>query len=219
MPVYATDGLLGSIASVPRVDLGDPSAPAEVIVLASGDNAGPGVEEFCRVSREMIARVEPRGVYLNLPRHDVPRASDAVAAAHRHLPGKPETLTIPLLEEQVQVDTHVVELGYVQIRKKVDEFLDERTVPLRFQEVEVERVPIDRVVPEMIDPDMDGDTYVVPVIEEEVIVTRQLRLREELRIRRSVNQHEESLQTPFRRERVFVEEHWYDEDEGRGTRQ
>ena len=39
MQVYATDGLLGSVASVPRVDLGDPSAPAEVIVLASPENA------------------------------------------------------------------------------------------------------------------------------------------------------------------------------------
>ena len=40
MHVDATDGPIGSVASVPRVDLGDPSAPAEVIVLASQANAG-----------------------------------------------------------------------------------------------------------------------------------------------------------------------------------
>ena len=69
---------------------------------------------------------------------------------------------------------------------------------------------VDRVIPEMIEPYMDGDVYVVPVIEEEVIVTRQLRLREELRIRRAVSEHTELVQTPFRRERAVVEEHWYD---------
>jgi uncharacterized protein (TIGR02271 family) len=209
MTVHATDGPLGSIASVPRVDLGDPSAPAEVIVLASGSNAGPGVEEFRRVTRDMISRVDERNVYLNLARAEVPRASAAVAAAHRRLPEGSERFTIPLAEEEIDIATRVVELGYLRIQKKVDEYLDERVVPLRHQEVQVERVPVNEVIPEMIAPYMDGDVYVVPVIEEEVIVTRQLRLREELRIRRTVGEHEETIQTPFRKERVRVEEHWH----------
>lgn len=209
MPVYATDGLVGSVASVPRVDLGDPSAPAEVIVLANQDNAGPGVEEFLRVRRDMIARVHGREVHLNVTRRDVPRASAAVSAA-QSLNGGVATFSIPVVEEALTVQTRVVELGHVSIRKQVDEYLDERTVALLHQEVEVERIPIDRIVPEMLQPYMDGDVYVVPVIEEEVIVQRQLRLKEELRIRRVVGQHETTLQTPYRRERVTVEEHWLD---------
>jgi uncharacterized protein (TIGR02271 family) len=209
MPVVATDGPVGSVASVPRVDLGDPSAPAEIIVLASGDNAGPGVEEFLRLRRDMIARVQGREIYLNVARRDVPRASAAVAAAHR-LNGGEERLTIPLVEEQLDIATRVVELGHVTVRKKVDEFLDERAVTLRHQEVEVERVPVDQLVPELIQPYMDGDVYVVPVIEEEVVIERRLRLKEELRIRRVLGQHDETLQTPFRRERVSIEEHWLD---------
>lgn len=211
MHVHATDGPLGSIASVPRVDLGDPSAPAEVIVLATDRNAGPGVEEFRRVTREMIERVDARNVYLNLPRADVPRASERVAAAYRSLRTDAERLTIPLLQEEVAVDKRVVELGYVRIRKTVEELLDERAVPLLHQEVEVERVPIDRIVPEMIEPYMDGDVYVVPVIEEEVVVTRQLRLREEIRVRRSTGERTETVQTPFRRERIAVQEHWFND--------
>lgn len=211
MSVQAEDGLLGSIASVPRVDLGDPSAPAEVIVLALQENAGPGVEEFRRVTRDMVDRVESDTLYLNLPRQAVPRASEAVASAHRRLRVEPSHISIPLVEEQVEIDTRVVELGYVQVRKRVDEFMDEQVVPLRFQEVEVERVAVDRVVPEVIEPYMDGDVYVVPVIEEEVVVTRQLRLKEELRIRRQVGQQDETIRTPFRRERVSVDQHWYDD--------
>jgi len=210
MRVEAIDGSLGSVASVPRVDLGDPSAPAEVIVLATSTNAGPGVEEFRRVSRSMIDRIDGQTIYLNVDRHDVPRASQAVSDAMRGLRAGEQRLSIPLVEEQLDVDKRVVELGYVQVRKQVEELLDERSVNLRHQQVEVERVPVDRVIPEMIEPYMDGDIYVVPVIEEEVIVTRQLRLREELRIRRSVSEHTEIVQTPFRRERAAVEEHWYD---------
>ena len=209
MPVYATDGLLGSVASVPRIDLDDPSAPAEVIVLASQVNAGPGVEEFLRVRRELIERVHGGQLHLNVARRDVPRASAAVSAAQR-LNGDGSSFTIPVAEEALTVQTRVVELGHVSIRKKVDEYLDERVVALRHQEVEVERVPVDRIVPELLQPYMDGDVYVVPVIEEEVVVQRQLRLKEELRIRRVVGEHDTTLQTPYRRERVIVEEHWLD---------
>jgi uncharacterized protein (TIGR02271 family) len=209
MPVYATDGLLGSVASAPRVDLGDPSAPAEVIVLATTANAGPGVEEFLRVRREMVERLHGGELRLNVPRRDVPRASAAVSAAQR-LNGDTSSFTIPVVEEVLSTQTRVVELGHVSIRKKVDEYLDERSVPLRHQEVQVERVPIDRIVPELLQPYMDGDVYVVPVIEEEVVVQRQLRLKEELRIRRVVGEHSTTVQTPYRRERVLVEEHWLD---------
>jgi stress response protein YsnF len=211
MQVYATDGLLGSVASVPRVDLGDPSAPAEVIVLASPDNAGPGVEEFRRVSRGMIERVEAKAIYLNESRSGVPAASSAVSAAHRRLHDG-QQLNIPIVEEQVQVDTRVVELGHVTVQKKVDEFLDERAISLRHQQVEVERVPVDRIIDEIIEPYLDGDVYVVPIIEEEIVITRRLRLKEELRVQRTIGQHEESIQTPFRRERVVITEHWYDDD-------
>ncbi len=212
MQVHATDGLLGTVASVPRVDLGDPSAPAEVIVLASPDNAGPGVEEFRRVSRGMIERVEAKAVYLNEARSGVPAASSSVSAAHRRLRNGSEQLNIPVVEEQVQVDTRVIELGHVSVQKKVDEFLDERVISLRHQQVEVERVPIDRIIDEIIEPYLDGDVYVVPIIEEEIVITRRLRLKEELRVQRTIGHHEESIQTPFRRERVVVTEHWYDDD-------
>ncbi len=43
MPVIALDGPVGSIASIPRVDLEDPTSQADIIVLANQDNAGPGV--------------------------------------------------------------------------------------------------------------------------------------------------------------------------------
>lgn len=218
MPVEALDGRIGSIASVPRVDLHDATSPSDVIVLANQDNAGPGVEEFLRVSRDLIDRVDRGVLYLNVNCRQVPRASAAVTATHR-LKDPGSRLTIPVSEEVVEVHPRIVELGHLHIRKKVDEYLDERTVRLMHHEVRVERVPIDEVIPEPIEPYMDGDVYVVPVIEEEVVIQRRLRLKEELRVHRSVAERDESIQTPFLRERVIVEEHRYDQDGTTGPRE
>lgn len=210
MQVIATDGQIGSIASVPRVELDGPTSPADIIVLANNENAGPGVEEFMRVPRDMVDRVQGGALYLNVSRQQVPRASAAVAATQR-LRGPGEKMTIQVSEEQVEVNTRVVERGFLRVQKKVDEYLDEQTVRLQHHEVQIERVPRDEVIDAPIEPYMDGDVYVVPVIEEEIIIQTRLRLKEELRVHRTVAERDETIETPFRRERVVVEEHRYAE--------
>jgi stress response protein YsnF len=211
MPVYAVDGPVGTITSIPRVDLDDPTAPARVILVANQDTAGPGVEEFLQITHDMVERIDNQGVYLSLRRAEVPPASAAVAATQRlRGEGAGEGLRIPAYEEQVGYRTRVVNLGHVRIQKKVDQLVDERELALRHQEVEVERVPVDEIVPELIEPYMDGDVYVIPVIEEEIVVERRLRLKELMRVRRTVAEHSEMVRTPYRRERIVVEEHWAD---------
>jgi stress response protein YsnF len=214
MPVIALDGRVGSIASIPRIDLEDPTSRADIVVLANHDNAGPGVEEFLRVPRELVDRVEGDSLYLNVERRRVPRASDAVSATHR-IKDSGSRLTLRAYEEVVEVTPQVVEKGYLSVQKKIDEYLDERSVELMQQEVHVERVPVDEIIPEYVEPYMDGDTYVVPVIEEEVVIQRRLRLKEELRVQRTVTARDETVRTPFRRERVVVTEYRYEvpEDE------
>ncbi len=214
MRVVATDGTIGSIASVPRIELDGPNLRSDVIVLANNENAGPGVEEFMRVSRDMIERVQGGAVYLNVSRQHVPRASAAITATQR-LRTSDEPMHIQVSEEQVVVDTRVVERGHLHIQKKVDEFLDERVVRLHHHETYIERVPRNEIVDAPIEPYMDGDVYVVPVLEEEIIIQRRLRLKEELRIHRTITTRDETIQTPFRRERLVIEEHLYNEEEPR----
>lgn len=206
MNVMAQDGPVGTVVSVPRVEIDDPTLPADVIVLANPESAGPGEEEVLRVPREMIERVERDTIYLNAERRAVPRASSAVAATHRLKMGS-SGMTMRAHEEVVEVTPRVVERGYLSIKKKVGEYLDEQTVRLSHDEVQVEHVPVDEIVPDYIAPYMDGDVYVVPVIEEEVVIQRRLRLKEEIRVRRNTVERTETIQTPFRRERVVVTEH------------
>ncbi|WP_312184139.1 YsnF/AvaK domain-containing protein, partial [Massilia timonae] len=106
-----------------------------------------------------------------------------------------EDLRIPVVEEQLTVGTRVVETGRgVRIHKTISEqpvVIDERLVR---DEMAIERVPVDRIVALEDKPvtRYEGDTLVVPVFEEVLVVERRLRIKEELRITRI--RHEERYQ-------------------------
>jgi uncharacterized protein (TIGR02271 family) len=119
-----------------------------------------------------------------------------------------EGLRIPLIEEQLAVDTRVVETGRgVRIHKTVSEqpvTIDER---LMREEMDVRHVPVDRIVAleEAPATRYEGDTLVVPVLEEVLVVERRLRIKEELhitRIRREERYHDT---VSLKAERVEIE--------------
>lgn len=119
-----------------------------------------------------------------------------------------DAVRIPVIEEQLAFGTRVVETGRgVRIHKTVSEqpvTIDER---LSRDEVQVEHVPIDRIVAAGETPAnrYEGDTLIVPVLEEVLVVERRLRIKEELHISRT--RHEERYQetVALKVERVDVE--------------
>ena len=123
-------------------------------------------------------------------------------------PSNQDSLRIPVIEEQLAVGTRVVETGRgVRIHKTVAEqpvTIDER---LSRDEVQVRHVPIDRIVDAAEAPATryEGDTLVIPVLEEVLVVERRLRIKEELHITRT--RHEERYQetVALKAERVDVE--------------
>lgn len=121
-------------------------------------------------------------------------------------PAAGETVAIPVVEEQVQIGKRVVETGTVRISKKVHE--EEVTVdePILHDEVDVERVPINKYV-ETPPPAVrhEGDTMVIPVLREEVVVQKRLLLVEELRITRRQDQTQFPQKVTLRKEEVSVD--------------
>jgi len=110
--------------------------------------------------------------------------------------GVPEPLTVPVIEEQLQVGTRTVETGRgVRIHKHVVEHPATVEESLARGEVEVRHVPVDRVVDPGAAPvtRYEGDTLVVPVLEEVLVLERRVRIKEELHI------------TVLRREQAHVE--------------
>lgn len=91
---------------------------------------------------------------------------------------------LPLAEEQVAVHKRTVEKERVRIRTVVDESTRWISESLTSEHVTVERVPVDREV-EIVPPiRQEGDTTIVPVVEEVLVVDRRLVLKEELHVRK-----------------------------------
>ena len=76
---------------------------------------------------------------------------------------------------------------------------------LRRDNVSVERVPVNRAVDAAPEARWEGDTLIVPVVEEEIVVSRRLVLREEIRIMRRQDERTVSGTEPLRRQVVDIE--------------
>jgi uncharacterized protein (TIGR02271 family) len=114
-------------------------------------------------------------------------------------------LVVPVIQETLDVDTRPVETGRVRVRKTVHEREEVVDPPLLRDEVRVERVPVNRLVDGAIPVRSEGDTLIIPLFEEVVVVEKRLLLKEELRI----TKHRVETHTPqrvtLRREEAVVE--------------
>jgi stress response protein YsnF len=101
---------------------------------------------------------------------------------------------IPVVEEAITVSKREVETGHVRVTLTTDtETVIAREI-LRGRKVDVERVPINRTLPDGQAPLQsreEGDTLVIPIVEEVAVVVKRLVLREELRLRFT------TTETPF----------------------
>ncbi|KYF75130.1 hypothetical protein BE11_39660 [Sorangium cellulosum] len=95
-----------------------------------------------------------------------------------------DELVVPVVAQELEVKKRTVESGRVRVTKEVRERVEEVEEPLARERVFVERVAIDRVVTEPPATRQEGDTLIVPVVEEVLVVEKRLVLKEELRITR-----------------------------------
>jgi stress response protein YsnF len=121
---------------------------------------------------------------------------------------KQELIRVPVIQEEAWVEKRIVDTGRgVRIHKTVAEHpcqIDER---LLRDEVEVTHVPVDRIVPLDQAPATryEGDTLVVPVLEEVLVVERRLRIKEELHITRTRREERHVDTVMLKSEQVGVE--------------
>jgi stress response protein YsnF len=123
-------------------------------------------------------------------------------------PNGQDPLKVPVVREEVQVDKQVVDTGRgVRIHKTVAEHpchIDER---LTRDLVEISHVPVDRIVPLDAAPATryEGDTLVVPILEEVLVVERRVRIKEEVRITRTRREEHHAETVMLKSEQVSVE--------------
>ena len=95
-----------------------------------------------------------------------------------------QAAAIPVLEETLRVDKTVAEADRVFIRTSVLERTEYADIELHSGEAIIERVRVDRVVEAPPPIRQEGDTVIVPVVEEIMVVQKRLLLKEEIHIRR-----------------------------------
>lgn len=113
-------------------------------------------------------------------------------------------IIVTLVAEQLEVGTRTVETGGVQVAKRVLETEQAVELPLRREEVSIERVSINRAVAQAEPIRQEGDVTIVPVYEEVVVVTRQLMLKEELRLSRRSTIEVRTQHHTLRREEIEI---------------
>jgi uncharacterized protein (TIGR02271 family) len=134
-------------------------------------------------------------------------ASPAAPAADKPLFGgqRSEEARIPIVEEQVAIGKRTVETGRVRVHTVVDEEKLNLHELLERDVVEIERVPIGREVAQAPLPFEEGDTLIIPVVEERLIVEKRLVVVEEIRVRRRQERTETEVPVTRRVMRAEIE--------------
>lgn len=112
---------------------------------------------------------------------------------------------VPVIEEVLDVERRQVETGRVRIRKHVHERTELIDQPLLRDEVTVTRVPINRVLDQPVGVRQEGDTMIIPVLKEVLVVEKRLMLVEEVHITRQTTEIQQPQEVTLRREEVVVE--------------
>ena len=121
---------------------------------------------------------------------------------------KQELERVPVVQEEAWIEKRIVDTGRgVRIHKTVAEHPCQIDKSLLRDEVQVSHVPVDRIVPLDQAPATryEGDTLVVPILEEVLVVERRLRIKEELHITRTRHEERHAETVLLKSEQVSVE--------------
>jgi uncharacterized protein (TIGR02271 family) len=143
---------------------------------------------------------------------DPPERSGGVGTAGTEGPGTTtgspgatgeDEIRVQRSEEELRVGTREREAGALRVRKRVRTDRERVEVPVRREEVRVERVPVSGGAS---GAEIGEDEIVVPLAEDEVVVSKRAVVKEEIRIRKDVVEGTEVVEEDVRREEVDVED-------------
>jgi uncharacterized protein (TIGR02271 family) len=142
---------------------------------------------------------------------------DPVGSVADERGGPQEDLRVRRSEEEPSAGIREREASSVKARKSIRTEREVVRVPKRREEVDIERVPIEgeaREASGATEADIGEDEVVLRVFEEEVVVTKRVVLKEEIRLRKRVVEDQETVEVDLRKEEVEI-----DDTTGRDGRQ
>jgi uncharacterized protein (TIGR02271 family) len=123
------------------------------------------------------------------------------------VPTAAEPVVIPVIEEYLEVEKAWAAAGEVVIKKSVGSRTETVPVEVGYETVRVDRVPVNRVLAdgEPVAPRQEGDTLVIPVVEEELVVLKRRVVREEIRVTKQRLARQQEVSETLRSERITIE--------------
>jgi uncharacterized protein (TIGR02271 family) len=137
---------------------------------------------------------------------DKPRAPSRSTTSAVKARSPAEETVVPVLQEELDVHKRRVETNAgVRVNKTVEEHEQTVDVSVTRENVEVERVAVNRAVDAPVAIRHEGDTTIIPILEEVLVVEKRLMLKEEIRITRRKQQVSEPQRVTLRTEHAAVE--------------
>lgn len=112
---------------------------------------------------------------------------------------------IPVIHETATVHKEMIESGKVRVQTRVSEVEKNLEIPLVRENYEIKRVPVDEFIDEHPSIREEGDSIIIPVVEEVVVVQKKLKLVEEVHLvkRQITETHKETV--TLKQEEIRVE--------------
>ena len=151
------------------------------------------------VIQSEILTLQTDGGY-HLPVRIGPQSRDAQVSTSPN-----EQIVIPIIQETIHVDKQMRETGRVQIDKVVHEVEHVINEPLLREQVQVEHVLINKVIVQPAESRYEGETLILPIMEEVLVIEKRLMLKEEVRITVHKTTVSEPRQVIVRQEEVNVQ--------------
>jgi len=116
----------------------------------------------------------------------------------------PERIELIRHEEELAVGTEVTTVGHVRAQKRVEVDHVAQDFPRTVERADVERVRAEEGDSGEVETLPDGSIS-IPVLEEELVVTKRTVVRERIVIRKELVTEQERVEAELRRERVELE--------------
>lgn len=173
-------------------------------VVVGKEQSGLLVIEFSDSSRVVVAPevliAQPDGVY-RLEIGQIGQSDE-------------EEVIIPVMAEEIQIETQEVVRGKVRVLKRVETREEIFDAPVIHEEVVVERIPINRFVDDIV-PEIreEEGVLIIPLIEEVLVVEKRFLLTEEVRVSKQRRTENNPQKVVLRREVVDIERLGADDQE------
>ena len=115
------------------------------------------------------------------------------------------TQVIPIVEEQLHVGKQTIETGKVRLIKSVGEYHETLNEPLAIRTFDVERVAFNQPVDAPPQVRHEGAITIYPVVEEQLVLTKRLVLKEEIRVTQRDTERRDTQVVTLRREHIEIE--------------